>query len=784
MRSGILSRLAGMSYDELRTRAAQEVSKRLDLARYRLGLQSVGLASAECTSQTGAFFFSPQDLPVLVQLLRQYLPEEVAHILAEADEICAHRFSLLGYGGLDFGPDIDWHLDPVHGKQAPLKPWFKVSYLDFDLVGDHKIIWELNRHQHLVTLAKAWVLSQEDRYVIELISQWHAWQRANPYPLGINWASSLEVAFRTLSWLWILHLLEGCPAVSSSFQSELMRALALNGHHIERYLSTYFSPNTHLLGEATALFFLGTLCRRFTDAARWQSEGWRILLDQAQRQVRADGLHFERSFYYHVYALDFFLHARLLAKQNRITVPADFERILIGMLEAVRALAQVGSPDGFGDDDGGRVFNPRRNRAEHLTDPLAIGALVFDRGELMSAATLTEEAVWLCGEAAIAALSQSRQARKPTSIAFEASGIYVIAGSNPCPQQMVIHAGPYGKGHSGHGHADALSVSFSLGDCPWLRDSGTGCYVQQKDRDRFRGTAAHNTLLMDGKSQAIPEGPFSWRSLPAVQVERWIVGSTFELLAGSHSGYRRGPDPVIHRRLVFRLHDDFWLVRDLAEGSGTHQVEIFWHFSSELQVDQVGSAFMAKLPQSSPNQARLLLLPAEQPQWTPALLPAEISPAYGVTLPACRLRLSTRAQLPTECATLLAPEFQASAQPRRFVKIISSAQTENSHGYRYEHGGSVHVVFFADRPGAWHAGPWTSDARFLYYKTEDRRITRLIFCDGSSVRFHEAPVFQCETPVGRVEWINENGLQQIFSSSENAARAVSQALFQLSRLEL
>src|SRR5208283_5236598 len=77
--------------------------------------------------------------------------------------------------------------------------------------GDHKVTWELNRHQHLVTLAKAGLLSgnDNDKYVRELVAQWRSWIKANPYPLGINWASTLEVAFRSLSWIWVDQLLAG-----------------------------------------------------------------------------------------------------------------------------------------------------------------------------------------------------------------------------------------------------------------------------------------------------------------------------------------------------------------------------------------------------------------------------------------------------------------------------------------------------------------------------------------------------------------------------------------------
>ena len=205
----------------------------------------------------------------LITIMREKLPQEVDQTIDEAGRICQHRLDLLGYQGLDFGPQIDWHFDVVHGKRAPRRPWFKIRYLDFDEVGDHKIIWELNRHQHLVVLAKAWSFTREERYAAELLRQWYHWQQENPYPIGINWASSLEVGFRTLSWLWVRHLLTGCPLVTEGFWLDLLRAVALNGQYIERYLSTYFSPNTHLLGEAVALFFAGTLCPTLPHARRW-----------------------------------------------------------------------------------------------------------------------------------------------------------------------------------------------------------------------------------------------------------------------------------------------------------------------------------------------------------------------------------------------------------------------------------------------------------------------------------------------------------------------------------
>jgi hypothetical protein len=252
-------RLTRMDRGELRHRLRQEFYKRQEGLFHRLHLDSASGLVSSLVGPAGKFFFDPASLDSLLALLRERLPGQIEQILHQAEKICRHRFDLLGYRDLDFGSVIDWHADPVHAKRAPSKLFYRVRYLDFDEVGDSKITWELNRHQHLVTLAKAYRLTGDTRFSEELVRQWRDWHAENPYPVGINWASSLEVAFRSLSWVWVDHLLRGSPQDFSEFHDELVRGLAIQGRHIERYLSTYFSPNTHLLGEAVALFFLGTL---------------------------------------------------------------------------------------------------------------------------------------------------------------------------------------------------------------------------------------------------------------------------------------------------------------------------------------------------------------------------------------------------------------------------------------------------------------------------------------------------------------------------------------------
>lgn len=562
-----LTRLLQMSPAEIGTRSQQAFSKRWG--------RPPACRLIPCTA-------APTTLP-------DFPPLES---LAAAEKIRRHRFDLLGYTDLDFGTPIDWHFDPVHNKRSPRKPWHQIPILDFDQIGDHKIIWELNRHQHLVTLARA-------GFRDEIRAQWTHWQNENPYPIGINWASTLEVAFRALSWLWVRNIM-------GDFDDGLIAALHLHGWHIENFLSTYFSPNTHLLGEGVALFAIGLLCPQIAEAARWQERGWQIVLKQAETQVRPGGFHFEQSVYYHIYALDFFRFARELAARNGLAIPPSFDTTIDKMSEALAAISQAGRAPNFGDDDGGRVIVSTARPA-------------------------------------------GRQAVPPVG------GIYAMDSAD-C--QLFIDAGPQGALTAGHGHADALSIQLVSKGRPMLIDSGTYCYVCP-ERDRFRGTAAHNTLQVDGRDQAEPNGPFAWRSLTETIVDRWHTTETFDYFAGHHTGYA----PVIHHRSVFGLKNRFWLVRDFVTGPLHHRLDIHWHYL---------------------NEQDLTILAPERHGWTQSIEAWPWSPIYGKKEPALVLRFNTGTTLPAEFAVLLIP-----GKPGTFTQTAPGA-------YHYQEPQGSHEFVFGE----------------------------------------------------------------------------------------
>src|SRR5262249_32397973 len=134
---------------------------------------------------------------VVPDVLRQF-PDAASEAAADSTRILAGNYDLLGYRSLRFsqpGHQIDWHFDAVHQRRMPMAFWSSIDFLD-PSNGDHKIIWELNRHQHWIALARAYWLTGDvrcrDRFIEELAS----WLRSNPPLRGCNWASMLELGLR------------------------------------------------------------------------------------------------------------------------------------------------------------------------------------------------------------------------------------------------------------------------------------------------------------------------------------------------------------------------------------------------------------------------------------------------------------------------------------------------------------------------------------------------------------------------------------------------------------
>lgn len=696
-----------MTPAEISGRVRQEVSKwrdrrndpRAGTPRCDIPQELVDL----CLESFPARFFAGGSDPNVPALLHERIPTSGGGIVAAADRALQKRFDLLGYRDLWFGDPIDWHLDPVARRSSPLVHWSLLDPLDGATVGDSKVVWELNRHQWLVRLGQAYRLSGDECYAEMFGNTIQEWQRANPFGMGINWASSLEAAFRIISWCWALSLFRGSRALTRHLRHDLVEGIAAHAWRVERYLSRYFSPNTHLTGEALGLFYAGTLFPMLPQAARWQETGAGILIREADRQILPDGIYMEQATCYQRYTAEIYLHFLMLATRNEISIPEGVIGCVGSLLDAFLTLRR---PDGalpqIGDADGGWLLPLERREPQDGRGVFATAAAVLRRGDYAWAAEgLMPEVLWLLGAEGAQVFDQLevRQPELLPSRLLPHGGYAVMrSGWGSEDDQIIFDGGPLGcRVSGGHGHADLMSIQASFRGQPYLVDPGTYCYTADEAwRAYYRGSAAHSTVEIDDLGQAVPNGVFGWVTRPKAQLIRWTSTATLDVATAEHRAYGRLQDPVVHRRSVFYAKPRYCVVVDDLEGTAEHRVNLRFQFAP-MVVTRDPSGWI----RAGRDSAKGLLLHAFATSALKAsILEGETEPRQGWVssdygrhqgAPVCVYSLT--AMLPLRLITLLLPTDAFAALPPAVSPLIEGNRLR---GLTFDHG---HEVLRVDDSG-------------------------------------------------------------------------------------
>jgi hypothetical protein len=420
---------------------------------------------------------------------------------------------------------------------------------------DIKYTWELNRHLHLVRLAQAWALTGAERWRVSVTAQLHSWLDQCPPTTGPNWTSGLELGIRLINWSLIWQLLRG--QVDAGLYAPWLASIRAHCMLIAARLSRHSSANNHLIGELAGLYVAACTWPCWPESPAWRAQARRELEEQIQVQFHADGVHREQAFAYHVFCCDFLWLAGLLGQAGGEPFSRAYWLRLQRAHDFTRAAGNVAA--NVGDADDGCVWR--------------LHAGPGGAGD-----------AWLQhlfpGAPPCAAPAQPPWA-------FPAAGYYLFGA--PGRVQGMVDCGPLGYlGIAAHGHADALSLTLNIDGAPVLVDSGTYAYWRAaRWRDYFRGTAAHNTVRVDGLDQSVGGGRFLWLRKARTRVESAPTSPTDFSLTASHDGYLRLSDPVRHQRRV-RFADNTLVVHDHVCGRQVHRSELFWHFAPDLDVQLAG----------------------------------------------------------------------------------------------------------------------------------------------------------------------------------------------------
>lgn len=368
---------------------------------------------------------------------------------------------------------------------------------------------------------------------------WHRdliarWIEENSPGKGNGW-EPYPTSLRIVNWIkWAL--------LGGELSAEAISSLAVQVRFLCKRLEFHLLGN-HLLANAKALVFAGAFFDG-AEAQQWLACGSEILRRELAEQLLADNGHFELSPMYHSIILEDVLDMENVLRAYELEAVTPPE-LADGMR---RWLLTMCHPDG---------------RISFFNDA-ALG--------IATEPTLLDAYALRLGHAALPATAEGvRHLTESGYIRLEKSQAVIL-----------IDAAPIGASYlPGHGHADTLSFELSLFGQRVLVNSGTSCYGIGEDRQRQRGTAAHNTLTIDDQDSSEVWGGFRVARCAHITQLSIENGAVVKVWA-AHDGYRRLPGKNDHQR-KWLMSAQSVKIEDEVTGVFS-QARAYFHLHPQIQV--------------------------------------------------------------------------------------------------------------------------------------------------------------------------------------------------------
>ncbi len=498
------------------------------------------------------------------------------------------------------------------------------------------IEWHILLHKfyYAAGLGRAYLASGDERYAKRWMQLLDGWMQVTPP----GFIAADVTGRRVQNWIYSLrafacHGARHVAPIEPAFFRRLLDSL----HEQVEFLCANLTPKrNHRTLELYAIFLAGVAFPEMARSAHWREFALRETLVNMRADLLADGVHCELSTDYHHLALRNWLNVRTLAARHRVQVPREMDRLLERGLEFSM---HVHKPDGIVpslSDGDARGFLPL----------LALGAELYGREDMRWVAT------------------RGAQGRAPerTTVHFAASGYTVLRsawGSGPsdfaAAQHLVFDSGPLGEGN--HGHFDCLSFELAAAGRSLVVDPGRFTYSEapidasaENWRVRFRSTAAHNTVCVDGRNQTryVPKtikeaSRHSQGSVrhkisgpaPAAALIEWAEAPGLTLLHGRAASHEYD---AVHERIVACVDARYWIVSDALRAPTVHDYVANFQLSEQAfgrTELSIGSDIRVASPQLDIGMPRRAGIEA-------TICDSWVSPRYGSKHAAPALRCSAR----------------------------------------------------------------------------------------------------------------------------------------------
>ena len=409
----------------------------------------------------------------------------------------------------------------------------------------------LHKFYYAVGLGMAYHETHEPHYAEKWVELTSSWLGTVPH----DFLPSDVAGRRIQNWIFAHYYFVGAgqpSCVTPDFYLCFLQSL----HDQISHLRDHVTPaRNHRTLELCAIFLAAVVFPEFAESAAWLSWSKDELVKNIQSDLQPDGVHCEQSTDYHHLVLKNYLWVKKLAILNQVRMPEAFDSLV---QKALEFSLYCHRPDGMIpalSDGDSRCF----------LDLLQQGYELYGGEDLLYVA------------------SRGKKGEPPSmrSKGFPHSGYSILrsgwGGQGEAYQDeryLIFDCGPLGAGN--HGHFDLLSFEAYAYGTPLIVDPGRYTYDESGPvnwRVRFRSTAYHNTVLVDGRNQT----RYEWRNnrfkISGPEPEREIKAFVHEPGLDYLYGVARSHEyPVVHERKVLFINGEYWVIIDLLESQRASRV--------------------------------------------------------------------------------------------------------------------------------------------------------------------------------------------------------------------
>ena len=440
-------------------------------------------------------------------------------------------------GGYDYATyRKHWHAGfQTSNDWDPGKWSYSLNYKQADNIGDARTNWELNRHHQFALLAKNFYATRKNAYLQEIKDLFYDWNNSNPFLFGISWTSVMEVAIRAIQWTFALAFLsqtndENTKTLLKDLETGILNMVG----YLTKHYSRYSSANNHLLIEACSILIAGFAF----GCDKWKNLAIKILDKQLYLQNFSDGINKEMSLHYQTFGMEAYAIAIHLIKSEGNKVPKSWIQMMENQCKFLaHSILNNSITCEFGDNDEGKILDLEGlNPSNHSIYVLQLCSIILEK-RFCSFQNISENIKWLFSDSQITKVSEMTQYDSTKSISFPIGGYSFLKTQNSEIVVAIDHA-PLGFGSiAAHGHADALSFQLFANGKPLIIDPGTfiyHCWLQE--RNNFRKSINHNTVVINGKEQSQMLGPFLWGKRAITKLEKSELSQLTDIIIATTTG--------------------------------------------------------------------------------------------------------------------------------------------------------------------------------------------------------------------------------------------------------